>query len=82
MSDYYNPYKTYGLYIPGSPTPFKVSRTKINFFFKCPKCFYLDRILRYRAAARKAVCAQYCCRLASQEVESVYQAREESEDRK
>ena len=44
MSDYYNPRKTYGLYIPGSPTPFKISRTKIDLFFKCPKCFYLDRV--------------------------------------
>ena len=44
MSDYYNPHKTYGLYIPGSPTPFKISRTKIDLFFKCPKCFYLDRV--------------------------------------
>ena len=43
MSDYYTPRKTYGLYIPGSPTPFKISRTKIDLFFKCRKCFYLDR---------------------------------------
>lgn len=27
MSGYYTPRKTYGLYIPGSPTPFKVSPT-------------------------------------------------------
>ena len=44
MSSFYNPRKTYGLYIPGSPTPFKISRTKIDLFFKCPKCFYLDRV--------------------------------------
>lgn len=44
MSDYYTPRKTYGLYIPGSPQPFKISRTKIDLFFKCPKCFYLDRV--------------------------------------
>jgi hypothetical protein len=44
MPDYYTPRKTYGLYIPGSPTPFKVSRTKIDLFMKCPKSFYLDRV--------------------------------------
>lgn len=45
MSEYYNPHRTRGLYIPGSPQPFKISRSKIDLFIKCPKCFYLDRVL-------------------------------------
>lgn len=31
------------LYDPGSPTPFGLSRSKIDFFMECPRCFYLDR---------------------------------------
>ncbi|PIP73859.1 MAG: hypothetical protein COW88_00635 [Candidatus Lloydbacteria bacterium CG22_combo_CG10-13_8_21_14_all_47_15] len=31
------------LYIPGGKTPFKISRTKIELFLNCNKCFYLDR---------------------------------------
>ncbi len=45
MSYYYTPRRTYGLYIPGSTQPFKISRTKIDLFLKCPKCFYPDRVL-------------------------------------
>src|SRR5437762_13984435 len=33
------------LYNPDSPTPFNVSRSKIEFFLECPQCFYLDRRL-------------------------------------
>ena len=33
------------LYIPASATPFKVSRSKIDLFRECPRCFYLDRRL-------------------------------------
>lgn len=32
-------------YIPGQKTPFKVSRSKIDFFLDCPRCFWLDRRL-------------------------------------
>lgn len=32
-------------YKPGQKTAFKVSRTKIEDFFQCPRCFWLDRRL-------------------------------------
>ncbi len=45
MSEYYTPKRENNLYKPGSSDPFKVSRTKIELFIQCPKCFYLDRRL-------------------------------------
>ncbi|MEK7121009.1 MAG: PD-(D/E)XK nuclease family protein [Patescibacteria group bacterium] len=45
MSEYYNSKRTKGLYTPNSPEPFKLSRTKIDLFVECPRCFYLDRRL-------------------------------------
>jgi len=33
------------LYAPGSPDPFALSRTKVELFLDCPRCFYLDRRL-------------------------------------
>ena len=45
MSDYYTPKRENNLYKPGSSTPFKLSRSKIELFMQCPKCFYLDRRL-------------------------------------
>ena len=45
MSEYYNPNRTRNLYDPKSTEPFRVSRSKIDSFIKCPKCFYLDRRL-------------------------------------
>jgi CRISPR/Cas system-associated exonuclease Cas4 (RecB family) len=33
------------LYNPNSKSPFKISRSKIDLFLECPKCFYLDRKL-------------------------------------
>lgn len=45
MSQWYKPKKTKGLYNGSSKEPFKVSRSKIEFFLQCPKCFYLDRKL-------------------------------------
>ncbi len=32
-------------YIPGQDEPFKLSRSKIDMFTECPRCFYLDRRL-------------------------------------
>lgn len=29
-------------YVPGQKTPFKVSRSKIELFMQCPRCFWLD----------------------------------------
>ncbi|MFA5987464.1 MAG: hypothetical protein WC797_02335, partial [Candidatus Paceibacterota bacterium] len=46
MSDSkYNPQKTRGLYVPGDAKPYKLSRSKIDLFLRCPRCFWLDRIL-------------------------------------
>ena len=43
MSEYYNPHKTRNLYEPGSHEAFRLSRSKIDLFLNCPRCFYLDR---------------------------------------
>lgn len=45
MSKYYNSNRTRNLYNPGSGEPFKLSRSKIDLFIECPRCFYLDRRL-------------------------------------
>lgn len=42
MSQYYNPKRTRNIFEPGSKEPFKISRSKIELFLECPKCFYLD----------------------------------------
>lgn len=43
MSEYYRANRTRNLYEPDSPEPFKLSRSKIELFMNCPRCFYLDR---------------------------------------
>lgn len=45
MSKFYNPQRTRNLYVPGSEKPFKLSRSKIELFVNCPRCFYFDRRL-------------------------------------
>ena len=45
MSDYYNPNRTRNLFDPESREPFKLSRSKLDLFLECPRCFYLDRRL-------------------------------------
>lgn len=45
MSQYYNSQRTKGLYDPNSKEPFKLSRSKIDLFLECPRCFYYDRRL-------------------------------------
>lgn len=45
MSQYYNSQRTRGIYTPDSKEPFKLSRSKIDLFLQCPRCFYLDRKL-------------------------------------
>jgi hypothetical protein len=45
MSKYYNSQKTRGIYDPESEKPFKLSRSKIDLFLDCPRCFYMDRKL-------------------------------------
>ena len=45
MSEYYNSKRTRNLYLGGSSKPFKLSRSKIDLFVECPRCFYIDRKL-------------------------------------
>lgn len=45
MSQYYNPKRTKNLYDPDSKEPYKLSRSKIDLFLQCPRCFYIDRRL-------------------------------------
>ena len=46
MSDYYNPNRSAKYcYSKDSSQPFKISRSKIDLFLECPRCFYLDRVL-------------------------------------
>ncbi len=45
MSQYYNPKRKSNIYAPGQKTPFRLSRSKIDAFIKCPRCFYIDRRL-------------------------------------
>lgn len=45
MSEYYNAKRTRNLYEPKSSEPFKLSRSKIDLFIECPRCFYIDRRL-------------------------------------
>jgi len=42
MSLYYNPKRSTNIFDPRSKTPFKISRSKIDLFLECPRCFYLD----------------------------------------
>lgn len=43
MSDFYNPQRSKNIYNPKDTTPFRLSRSKIELFLQCPRCFYLDR---------------------------------------
>ncbi len=43
MSEFYKPRRTRNFYDPDSPEPFKLSRSKIDLFIECPRCFYIDR---------------------------------------
>ena len=45
MSEFYKSNRTRNLYDPKSKEPFKLSRSRIESFIHCPKCFYLDRRL-------------------------------------
>lgn len=51
MSEYYTARRSRGLYDPARNRPgpagelFKLSRSKIDLFLECPRCFYLDRRL-------------------------------------
>ncbi len=45
MSNYYTPIRARNIYNPEGSKPFKLSRSKIDLFLECPRCFYLDRRL-------------------------------------
>ncbi len=45
MSKYYTPKRVKNIFDPASPEPFRLSRSKIDLFLNCPRCFYLDRRL-------------------------------------
>jgi len=45
LSEFYNPQRKRNMYDPASAKPFKLSRSKIDLFLNCPRCFYLDRRL-------------------------------------
>lgn len=45
MSEYYNPKRTRNIFVPGSGQPFLLSRSKIDLFLECARCFYFDRRL-------------------------------------
>lgn len=45
MSEYYNGKRSRNLFDPKNTEPFKVSRSKIDLFVSCPRCFYVDRRL-------------------------------------
>jgi len=45
MSQYYRGRRTTRLFDPKSKEPFKLSRSRVDNFIKCPRCFYIDRRL-------------------------------------
>jgi len=45
MSQYYNPHRIRDLYKSGQKEAYPLSRSKIDLFLNCPRCFYLDRKL-------------------------------------
>ncbi len=45
MSDYYNAKRKSNLFSSQSESSFRLSRSKIDLFLECPRCFYLDRKL-------------------------------------
>ncbi|MEI6378224.1 MAG: PD-(D/E)XK nuclease family protein [Candidatus Falkowbacteria bacterium] len=45
MSQYYNGKRSKNFFEPDSTEPFKLSRSRIDLFMNCPRCFYIDRRL-------------------------------------
>ncbi len=45
MSQYYTAKRSRNLYDVESSSPYKLSRSKIDLFLQCPRCFYVDRKL-------------------------------------
>jgi len=45
MSEFYQGKRQRNLFNPDAEAPYKISRSKIDLFLKCARCFYLDRRL-------------------------------------
>ncbi len=45
MSQYYTPKRSRNIFNPKDDKSFKLSRSKIDLFLECPRCFYIDRRL-------------------------------------
>jgi hypothetical protein len=45
MSKFYTPKRSRNIFDPKDQKPFKLSRSKIDLFLQCPRCFYIDRRL-------------------------------------
>jgi hypothetical protein len=45
MSKFYTPKRNRNIFDPKDEKPFKLSRSKIDLFLECPRCFYVDRRL-------------------------------------
>jgi len=45
MSEFYRPQRTRNLFDPASSETFRISRSKLDLFLNCPRCFYVDRRL-------------------------------------
>lgn len=45
MSEYHKAKRTRNLFDPKSKESYKISRSKLDLFLNCPRCFYLDRRL-------------------------------------
>jgi len=45
MSDYYHAHRTRNLFDPKSKEPFRLSRSGLDLFVNCPRCFYIDKRL-------------------------------------
>lgn len=45
MSKYYNAQRSRNIFDPNAEKPYRLSRSKIDLFLECPRCFYIDRRL-------------------------------------
>lgn len=45
MTQYHKAQRTKNLYDPNSREPYRLSRSKLDLYVNCPRCFYLDRRL-------------------------------------
>lgn len=45
MTAYYKSQRTRNIFDPNASKPYKISRSKLDLFIRCPRCFYLDRRL-------------------------------------